>query len=66
MGLGTLSGCGGPLLENTEIIDSRLAERIEIPSSVSAVNFYQKQGCKFKDGRGAPDDEGLVRMEKWK
>ncbi len=39
------------------------AKRIEIPSSITAVNFYRKQGYKFKDGRGIPDEEGLVRME---
>ncbi|MBR4666745.1 MAG: GNAT family N-acetyltransferase [Lentisphaeria bacterium] len=42
------------------------AKRIEIPSSVTAVNFYRKLGYKFRDGRGIPDEEGLVRMEKLK
>lgn len=41
------------------------AKRIEIPSSITAVNFYRKQGYDFKDG-GEPDEEGLIRMEKWK
>ncbi len=41
------------------------AKRIEIPSSVTAVNFYRKMGYGFKDG-GEPDEEGLVRMEKRK
>ena len=40
------------------------AKRIEVPSSVTAVNFYRKMGYSFKDGCGEPDDEGLVRMEK--
>lgn len=39
------------------------AKRIEIPSSVTAVNFYRKMGYGFKDG-GKPDEEGLIRMEK--
>ena len=42
------------------------AKRIEIPSSITAVNFYRKMGYKFRDGRGVPDEEGLVRMEKLK
>jgi GNAT superfamily N-acetyltransferase len=41
------------------------AKRIEIPSSVTAVNFYRKMGYGFKDG-GEPDEEGLIRMEKRK
>lgn len=41
------------------------AKRIEIPSSITAVNFYRKMGYGFKDG-GEPDEEGLVRMEKQK
>ncbi len=42
------------------------AKRIEIPSSITAVIFYRKMGEKFRDGRGIPDEEGLVRMEKLK
>lgn len=41
------------------------AKRIEIPSSITAVNFYRKMGYGFKDG-GKPDEEGLIRMEKQK
>lgn len=41
------------------------AKRIEIPSSITAVNFYRKMGYVFKGG-GEPDEEGLVRMEKRK
>ena len=41
------------------------AKRIEIPSSITAVNFYRKMGYGFKDG-GKPDEEGLIRMEKRK
>ena len=41
------------------------ANRIEIPSSITAVNFYRKMGYGFKDG-GEPDEEGLIRMEKLK
>ena len=41
------------------------AKRIEIPSSITAVNFYRKMGYGFKDSY-KPDEEGLVRMEKRK
>ena len=48
-------------LENDEYF--LRAKRIEIPSSITAVNFYRKMGYRFKDG-GGRDDEGLIRMEK--
>ena len=41
------------------------AERIEIPSSVTAVKFYQKMGYGFKNGI-IPDAEGIVSMEKFR
>ena len=40
------------------------AERVEVPSSITAVAFYRKMGYKFKDGNAAPDEEGLIRMHK--
>ena len=49
-------------LENDEFF--LRARRIEIPSSVTAVGFYRKMGYLPKDGEDAPDEEGLVRMEK--
>ena len=39
------------------------ANRVEIPSSVTAVKFYQKQGYSPKNGI-EPDEEGIIRMEK--
>ncbi|WP_017000753.1 GNAT family N-acetyltransferase [Mammaliicoccus lentus] len=42
------------------------AERIEIPSSITAVHFYRKYGYDYKDGIKEPDDEGLLRLEKFK
>ena len=39
------------------------ANRIEIPSSITAVTFYQKMGYTPKNGI-EPDDEGIIRMEK--
>ena len=41
------------------------ANRIEIPSSIAAVKFYQKMGYSFKEGT-IPDEEGLIRMEKFR
>ena len=41
------------------------AKRVEIPASITAVNFYRKMGYDFKDD-GEPDEEGLIRMEKLK
>lgn len=42
------------------------AERIEIPASITAVHFYRKYGYDYKDGIKEPDDEGLLRLEKFK
>ena len=41
------------------------ANRIEIPSSITAVKFYQKLGYSPKNGI-VPDDEGIVRVEKFR
>lgn len=60
-------GIGTAIVETLERDEYALrAKRIEIPSSVTAVNFYRKLGYDFKDGRGEPDEEGLIRMEKVK
>lgn len=42
------------------------AHRIEIPASITAVPFYQKFGYFCKNGVTEADDEGIVRMEKYK
>ena len=41
------------------------ANRIEIPSSVTAVKFYEKMGYAPKNGI-VPDAEGIIPMEKFK
>ena len=41
------------------------AERIEIPSSITAVKFYQKMGYTPKNGI-IPDNEGIISMEKFR
>ena len=42
------------------------AERIEIPVSITAVEFYRKQGYEYKNGIKELDDEGHYRLEKFK
>ncbi len=40
------------------------ARRIEIPASITAVNFYKKMGYEYKNGIAEIDDEQLYRLEK--
>jgi len=42
------------------------AKRIEVPASITAVPFYKKMGYDYKNGVAEPDEEGLVRMEKFR
>ena len=59
-------GIGSAIVKTLEQDDYFLrAERIEIPSSVTAVKFYRKHGYFPKDGL-VPDEEGLIRMEKFR
>ena len=51
-------------LENDVLF--KRAKRIEIPASITAVPFYQKFGYNLKSGVECPDDEGIMRMEKYK
>lgn len=41
------------------------ASRIEIPASITGAPFYEKMGYGYKNGK-APDDEGFIRMEKFR
>ena len=41
------------------------ANRIEIPSSITAVKFYQKMGYVSKNG-SIPAEEGIIPMEKFR
>ena len=41
------------------------ADRIEIPASITAVEFYKKQGYDYKNGVNELDDEGYYRLEKF-
>ena len=40
------------------------SKRIEIPSSITACDFYIKMGYSFKNGKKEIDDEQLYRLEK--
>lgn len=42
------------------------AKRIEVPASITAVPFYKKMGYNYKNGVNKADDEGIVRMEKFR
>ena len=41
------------------------AERVEIPASITAVDFYRHMGYAFKKGHETVDDEQLYRLEKF-
>lgn len=42
------------------------AKRVEIPSSITAVNFYKKFGYDHKPGFEEPDEEKIYRLEKFR
>ena len=42
------------------------ADRIEIPASITAVEFYKKQGYDYKNGVKEFDNEHHYRLEKFK
>lgn len=42
------------------------AERIEIPASITAVEFYRKKGYEYKNGIKDLDDEQHYRLEKFR
>ncbi|RRK10872.1 N-acetyltransferase [Lactiplantibacillus garii] len=60
-------GCGR-LIINTLEADPyfKRAHRIEIPASITAVNFYRRMGYHVKAGGPFPDEEGLYRLEKFR
>jgi len=60
-------GVGRFIIETLEQDELFLrAERIEIPASITAVEFYRKQGYDFKNGIKELDDEGHFRLEKFR
>jgi len=60
-------GIGRKIIETLEKDEYFLrAKRIEIPASITAVPFYKKMGYSYKNGINKADDEGIVRMEKFR
>ena len=60
-------GIGQKIIEILEKDEYFLrAKRIEIPASITAVPFYKKMGYSYKNGINKADDEGIVRMEKFR
>lgn len=59
-------GIGRYIIETLEKDELFLrADRIEIPASITAVEFYRKQGYDFKNGIKELDGEGHFRLEKF-
>lgn len=61
-------GIGRKLIQTLEKDEYFLrAERIEIPASITAVEFYRKMGYDYKNGIAELDkDEPLYRLEKFR
>ena len=60
-------GIGRQIIETLEQDEFFLrAKRIEIPASITAVDFYRKMGYDFKNGIAELDDEQIYRLEKFR
>ena len=60
-------GVGRKLIETLEKDEYFLrADRIEVPASITGTPFYIKMGYNYKQGVNRPDDEGLIRLEKFR
>jgi len=60
-------GIGSNIIDTLESDEFFLrAERIEIPASITAVEFYRKKGYEYKNGIKALDDEQHYRLEKFR
>ena len=61
------SGIGRRIVETLEKDEYALrAKRIEIPASITGLEFYKKLGYDYKDNVTVPDEEGLYRLEKYR
>ena len=59
-------GVGSKIISTLEQDEYFLrAKRIEVPASITAVPFYLKMGYVFKRGGTEPDEEQLLRLEKY-
>ncbi len=60
-------GIGRKIVETLEQDEYFLrAKRIEIPASITGTPFYRKMGYDYKSGICVPDEEGLLRLEKYR
>lgn len=60
-------GVGRKIIETLEEDEFFLrAKRIEIPASVTGAPFYEKMGYGYKNGITEPDEEHIIRMEKFR
>lgn len=60
-------GIGSYIIDTLEKDELFLrAERIEIPSSITAVEFYRKKGYDYKNGIRELDEEQQYRLEKFR
>ncbi|MDZ5253778.1 GNAT family N-acetyltransferase [Clostridium sp. LIBA-8841] len=60
-------GIGRKIIETLENDEYFLrARRIEIPASITACEFYRKMGYEYKDGISELDEEGNLRLEKFR
>lgn len=60
-------GIGRKIIEMLEQDEFFLrAKRIEIPASITAVEFYRKMGYDYKNGIDSLDDELVYRLEKFR
>ncbi|RDY26716.1 N-acetyltransferase [Romboutsia weinsteinii] len=59
-------GIGRLIIESLEKDEYFIrSKRIEIPSTITACEFYKKMGYKYKNGISKLDDEGHYRLEKF-
>ncbi|MDE6520925.1 MAG: GNAT family N-acetyltransferase [Ruminococcus sp.] len=60
-------GIGRKIVKTLEKDDYFLrAKRVEIPASITACPFYIKMGYDYKNGISEPDNERLIRLEKFR
>jgi GNAT superfamily N-acetyltransferase len=60
-------GIGRTIIQTLEQDEYFLrAKRIEIPASLTAVNFYRKMGYDYKNGITEPEDGLMYRLEKFR
>lgn len=61
------NGIGRKIIKTLEQDEYFLrAKRVEVPASITAVNFYRKFGYDYKNGVDRPDEEQIYRLEKFR